>query len=76
MFRKKCNSFKMFCVDKLPYNFIILLFISYMVKILLYLYTKKYAAIMHIVEELKIDSCVHFILLLALLLHFWWAAIV
>ena len=62
MFRKKCNSFKMFCVDKLPYNFIILLFISYMVKILLYLYTKKYAAIMHIVEELEIDSCVHFIL--------------
>ena len=61
MFRKKCNSFKMFCVDKLPYNFIILLFISYMVKILLYLYTKKYT-IMHIVEELKIDSCVLFIL--------------
>ena len=62
MFRKKCNSFKMFCVDKLPYNFIILLFISYMVKILLYLYTKKYT-IMHIVEELKIDSCVHFTIL-------------
>ena len=61
MFRKKCNSFKMFCVDKLPYNFIILLFISYMVKMLLYLYTKKYT-IMHIVEELKIDSCVDFIL--------------
>ena len=75
MFRKKCNSFKMFCVDKLPYNFIILLFISYMVKMLLYLYTKKYT-IMHIVEELKIDSCVHFILIiLALLLHFWWAIV-